>query len=216
MRYLTIIFMLFINSLLLGQSYYDAEILFNDGTYKTGHAKVPNGNQKKIDFKETLESKAINLISDNIATITFKLESGRSYTLERSQVKMTGAKKSGEVISRVSKKKGWFFMENSHPALNYYLAGQKYKINKKEEFKIISQGQTGFDGIGYYFKRPEEEHMTYITARLSGIQVFHEKMFRNTASVYLSDNKKLVDRINNKEFKSNQLSEVYEIYISEK
>jgi hypothetical protein len=216
MRYLTIIFIICINSFLQGQSYHSAEIALNNGTYKTGHAKVPNGDQKKIDFKETLEGKSIKLNSDDIATITLTLKDGRIYTLERNQVKMIGAKKSGVVVSRVGKKKGWFYVGHSNSIMNYYTAGQKYKIDKNGDFRITSKGQAGFAGIGYYLRRPGEEHVTYITARMSGIQISHEKMFRNAASVYFGDDKKLVNRIKNKEFKSNQLHEVYEIYISKK
>ena len=216
MKYLTIIFLFFVSSVVQGQSYFEAKLVLNDGTLKTGYAKVPDGGQKKVDFKVSLDGKSAKLNSDEIFSITFTLEDGRSHILERNQIKMIGTKKSGEILSRVGKKKVWLYVGHSDPVMNYYSAGQKYKIDKDGDFRISSSGQTGFTGIGYYLRRPEEEPVTYITARMSGIQIAHEKMFRNAVSTYLSDNKELVDRINNKEFKSKEVYEVYEIYISDK
>jgi len=210
-----LVFVLMLSTVISYGQYFKVGVVFKDGTKKEGYAKVPDGNQKKVSFKYSDEGDVITLKSDDIFTLEFKLEDGRFYKLERSKVKMLGMKKSGEIVSKINKKEGWYFLSQENSKLNYYMAGQKYKIDKKGYFKIKSSGQTGFTAIGYYLKRPSESEVTYITATKSGVQVFHEKMFRNTLSTYLKDNEELADRIKNKEFKSKQLLDVYNIYISE-
>ena len=215
MKFLYLTLIILIGSVVNAQSYYNAELTFTDGTTKTGYAKVPNGDQKNVSFKNTLEEKPSKINSDDLFTIIFRLDNMDEYVLERNSVKIMATKKNGELYTSISKKRGWFLQNHAHKKLNFYTAGQRYKIDNDGDFNISSSGQVGFTGIGYYFKRPSEENVTYITAKMSGIQVNHEKLFRNAASTYLSDHKKLVERINNEEFKSYQLDEIYAIYISD-
>ncbi len=197
-----------------GQSFYNAEIEFTSGDSKVGYAKVPNGNSKTIVFKNNLEGAPTKIKSDELFTITFKLGDGTTYVLERNAIKMNMTKRNGELYTRISKKKAWLLKNLAHNKLNFYTAGQNYKITNDGDFKISSSGQVGFTGIGYYLRRPEEKEVTYITAKMSGIQVAHEKLFRNAASTYFKDNKTLSQRIKNDEFKSFELVDIYHIYIS--
>ncbi|GLU43603.1 hypothetical protein [Allomuricauda sp. NBRC 101325] len=209
-----LILSLFIASFMFGQSYYKADILFANGSTQSGYAKLPNGNQKKVSFKSTEDDQPTNLKSDDLFQILFTLEDGHQYVLERNVIKMQLSRKNGELYTNITKKKGWLLLARGHKKMNYYTAGQRYRIDNDGNFKITSSGQVGFTGIGYYFRRPNEDVVTYITAQMSGIQVSHEKSFRNAASTYLSDNTSLAKRIDEGEFKSKQLDEVYELYIS--
>jgi len=210
---LTILLFLFSISLLFSQSFYKAELVYLNGNKDSGYAKVPDGSQKKVTFKKSEDSKPESIKSDDLFTIKFYTEDDISYTLERNNVNMIGTKKNGEVVSRTNKKKGWFLIKHDHELMNYYTGGQKYKINRKGEFLIVSKGQAGFTAIGFYYKKPSDKQITYITATTSAIELYHEKMFRNTASTYLNDNKELSERIKNKEFKSKDVYKVYLEYI---
>lgn len=216
MKHVILLLILLLSSIASGQ-YFNAKIDFTDGTTKTGYAKVPRGMQKKIKFRNSPEEKVTKLNGDDIFTITFTVADGRTYLLERNEVKTIVANKKGEILNRTSKWSGWFLREHSNPKLNFYYGGHKYKINENGDLTIKSSGQVGFTEIGYYLRRPHEKEVTYITAaQTSGIQVNMERIFRNVLSVYLSDNRQLAERIKNKEFKSHQLKEIYNSYIAGK
>lgn len=214
MKNLTLIILLIFSTSLYSQSFYKAELIFTNGDYETGYAKVPNAGKKEVTFKKTLDDDPVKYKSDDLYTITFKTDDGNSYTLERAKSKILRPKKSGEIIIRINNYKEWYFRQYTDNKLNFYSAAEEYKINHKGEFKITSEGESGFTHINYYLRRPSENELTYITTDKSGIKMFHESSFRNVASTYLSDNEDLADRIENKEFKSHEIDDLYNIYIS--
>ncbi|WP_375325567.1 hypothetical protein [Flagellimonas sp. GZD32] len=214
MKYSLFMLAFLLGTIVYGQSYYKAEIIFANGSTQIGFAKVPNGNQKMVSFKSSEQENPTKIKSDDLKHIIFTLDDGTQYVLERNAIKMQLTRKNGELYTNITKKKGWLLLARADKKLNYYTAGQRYKIDNDGDFNISSSGQVGFTGIGYYFRRPSEDVVTYITAQMSGFQIGHEKSFRNAASTYFSDNKALAKRIEDGEFKSKQLDEVYELYIS--
>lgn len=214
MKQITLVLFLVLYSASHSQTFYKAELIFTNGDSETGYAKVPDATKNEVSFKQTPDAKPVKYKSDDLYTITFTTENGNSYTLERAVSKMIRLKMTGEITTQLNNYKEWYFRQYTDTKLNFYSAAEKYKINHKGEFKFSSEGQTEFPDINFYLKRPSEEELTYITARVSGMQLFKEKSFREVASTYLSDNKDLAERIKDKEFKSDQISDLYHIYIS--
>ena len=216
MKHVTFILLLLFSTLFYGQQYFPVQVDFKDGTSKTGYATVPRELQNKVKFKSSDGDKATKLNGDDIYTLTFTVEDGRTYLLERSHVRTIIANKNGEMFDRVSKWSGWYLRKYSDSRLYLYYGGDKYKIDKNGDLTVKSSGQVGFTEISFYLKRPGENEITYISAaESSGIQGNQGRIFRNVLSVYMEDKPELAERIRNKEFKSYQLIDVYKIYIAD-
>lgn len=196
------------------QKYHKAELILVDGNQsKKGYAKVPDIGHKKVSFKTNNTTDNFDEIpSDDIKTIIFTTESGKKYVLERAKSRNVYPRKSGEVWEKVSKKKGWYFLEEYSDKMSMYIAGDTFKIDKDDVFIMKSSGQKHFTGFGYYFKRPGEKYLTFIY-HSSNTGPFMEKYFRKTASSYFGKYSKLSERIMNKEFKGDEVYDLYRAYL---
>lgn len=212
---LSIILTLLINISAYSQKYYKVELNFTDGHVKSGYAIMPKFKAKQVFFKELEIGKTSSIKSDDLSKISFSIK-GKTHIFERGHTEMIFIKNSGKLITNVSKKKRWLYLLIGDPKLNFYVEGTKYKIDEFGEITIINKVSGEIAPIGYYFKKPSKEHFTYITSSVTGVFLNKtiENMFRNAASTYLNDNKELSIRIKNKEFKSNQVFDVYNAYIS--
>ena len=216
MKQLLFIWMMLIGLTLSAKPFYKSVLEYTDGTIKSGYAKVPNMNDKKISYKESEDGGVTSITSDDLFSITLITEKGTSYFLERVFSSKIYPKKSGEVKEKVGKKKLWLFLNKSHEKLNMYMGAQKYKINRKGVFQFISKAPQGHTiTFPYYFKRPNEDKVTYITSTQSGLEIGFNKVFRNVASAYFKDKPKFSGRIKNKEFKKKDIYALYEAYVSE-
>ncbi len=215
MKYITTLILITTCLSVYGQKFYDAQIEYVDNEVVEGVANIPKNDSRKVAFKFYDSSKVHWIKSDEIKTITYKPNNGKFYTIIRIKTKSTWGKKDKKFNTKISKKKKWLYVANSHPELNLYLGSYEYRIDKKGEFELYSSGRSGFTGIAYYLKRPEEKVATYITGDGSGIAVGKQKMFKNSARKYFKNNTELVNRIDNNEFKSNRFFEFYETIIDQ-
>jgi len=218
MKYFLTVLLVFTSFLATSQNqkFHKAVLILAEGNQKkTGYAKVPDIGSKKVSFKMNKTTDNVDLIpSDEIYRILYSTESGKEYVLERNNMKAVYLKKSGKTIEKITKKKRWFFMDEYDDKMNLYITGNTFKINKKDDFIMKSSGQKGFVGFGYYFKRPEEKYITSIM-HTSNAGPFGQKFFRKTAAGYFGKDSKMAKRIMNKEFKSDEVYDLYRAYLKQ-
>lgn len=210
---LVLIVAFFVTTLTVAQTFYEAEIIYNtnnpNGNSKKGYAKLPDASKKKVKFKNDLKGDVLEINSDDILYLKLKAANGKTYVLERNNLRMIGAKKDGGVREKVFKKKAWTLMDDYNSIMNFYIIGQKFKIKKDGSFIASGTAPKGMPSISYGFRRPNESNITIISDNVNGAQGY----FRKIAAAYFKDNKALVERIMNKEFKKHQVYSIYQEYL---
>jgi len=196
------------------QKYYSGKLVLNNGVIKEGFVQVPKtAAQKKTNFKESLDSKVEKINSDDVFSLFLKVNN-QNMEFHRTYFKIIYGS-IGKEKEKLFKKKGWFYLNSTHKTMNCYIGGQQYKLNKKGELKIISSGLHGAQ-VNYYFKRPNEKEITMISEYVSGAVILNlEKSFKVAANSYFKGSKKLLNKINNEEFKSIDVMSIYDHYIAE-
>jgi hypothetical protein len=185
------------------QEYYAAKLLLENGKIIEGKATLPTNKVLKNNIKIKKDgNKIASLISsENIYQILYTLYNGNKYLFERNKIGITPKLFKKQRIGS-SFEKEWFLVIYSHPLIKAYISAQSYYVNKQEGvLKTHSyEGRNIIFGTSYFLKRPNEEVPTLMS--LSNTQ---NSKFREWASVYFKENKALVSRIKNKEFKGSQI-----------
>ena len=185
------------------QEYYAAKLLFVNGEIMEGKATLPTNkvliNNIKIKKKG---SKITTLISSNtIYQVLYTLYNGNKYLFERNKIGITPKAFKKQRIGS-SFQNEWFLVTFSHPLIKAYISTQSYYVNKQKGILETHsyEGRNIIFGTSYFLKRPNEEVPT-----LMSLSNTRNSKFREWASVYFKENKALVTRIKNKEFKGSQI-----------
>lgn len=212
-RNLLFVLLIFVSSLSFGQKFYEAEIIYNtnnpNGNSEKGYAKLPDASKKKVKFKKDLKGSITEINSDDILYLQLKASNGKTYVLERNNLRMIGVKKDGSIREKIFKRKAWTLMDDSNTAMNYYIIGQNFRIKKDGSFIASGTAPKGMPSISFGFRRPNENNITIISDNVHGAQGH----FRKIAAAYFGDNTNISKKIKNKEFKKHQVYSIYSEYI---
>ncbi len=188
---------------LQAQEYYTAKLLLVNGEVMEVKATLPSNKVLKNNIKIKKDgSKIAYLISsDNIYQILYTLYNGNKYLFERNKIGITPRAFKKQRIGS-SFKKEWFLVTYSHPLIKAYISTQSYYVNKQEGVLETHsyEGRNVIFGTSYLLKRPNEEAPT-----LMSLSSTRNSKFIKWASVYFKENKALVARIKDKEFKGFQI-----------
>ncbi|WP_128332151.1 hypothetical protein [Apibacter sp. HY039] len=201
--FLLLIFTLFL-SLFSYSQIINFKIISNDNQVYTG---VTNKFEIYSDFKKInipTENGKITLLSENLTDIYLWKEPTNVFRITRLTSKLYRTKK------WISKSKNlWVVQTLSTPKLNLYEGGQLYTL-KDSYLEIYSVGQKGLVGIKYFFKKPEEECMTYIGD--NSMTLNPNIYLRLIAESYFSDCPELATKIRKREFQIQDKEKIIEYY----
>ncbi|MBQ0767990.1 MAG: hypothetical protein KBT58_01775 [Bizionia sp.] len=217
MRKLLLLTALLLGIIVQAQEYYSAEIILRNGNTKTGYSTLPSNKafQKSIKFKTASKGSSKKIKSDAIDKIIFTLDDGKKYLFERSGMMYVTKKYHKNKEKQCEKiKNNWILATYFSEHIITYNLAQKYYIDKNNTMisQTIDNSGTWAD-IFLLVKKPEETCATMIGHIAYGATIIgQEKRFRKSASIYFEDKEELVKRINNKEFKSNEIQELAKAY----
>lgn len=217
MRKILLLSLLFLSMIVQAQEYYSAEIVFKNGNTKTGYSTLPSNQafQKSIKFKEAFKGSSKKIKSDALAKITFTLDDGKKYLFERSGMMYVTKKYHKNKEKQCEKiKSNWILATYYSEHIITYNLAQKYYIDKNNILISQSIDNSGtWADIFLLVKKPGETCATMIGHIAYGATIIgQEKRFRKSASIYFDDKEDLVKRINNKEFKNNEIKELAQAY----
>lgn len=188
--------------------YFKAKVQMTNGSIKVGYSKLPSNQllDNKIEFKQTEKGKTEKINDKEIAKILITSKNGIDFLFERLPV-VHLFKSLGIEIIHEKAENHWMVLYHTNDKLNCYSLGQRYKIDKKGVMNIITGGNSIWEFVYFLMKRKEEEK-AYI---IGGIGFTHGQV-RKAMSIYFKDIPEFVERINNKEFKKSNFSDVADEY----
>ena len=215
---LTLLF-IFISLVANASKYYKSKIRFINGDIKEGYAELPTNKMldNAIRFKESERGKTTKFKNDEIDNILYYTDSGNKYFFELRKLTMLfGSKKN--IKENTKNARYWFLAVASNPAVTYYYFSQTYYIDSDDKIVAKSVDSSGmWATIVLAFKRPNEENPTMIGSLNYGAKVIgEEKRFRKFTAYYFKDEPNLVKRIENKEFKREDIEELIKAYANMK
>jgi hypothetical protein len=192
-KYLLILIFSISISNLFGSDFLPCKLTFKNGTTYTGYAKTPDMLDKTVRYKESLNSSAKDITSDDLTEIVFT-QVGQDLFYQRVLTyKNYGNKK-------VNENDSWL------------------KVLKSGYLNLYFGYERGMNSPSYnlwYFKKANDPVAYYITMKYSGgmaITVGTENNFKENASLYLGDYKELADKILNSEYKFEDIELVVDLY----
>lgn len=217
MKKIIFISILLLSIIVQAKEFYPAKLIMSDGNEKSGFASLPSNDifQKSINFKESKNSKSNKIKNDDIFRVIYSIENGNQYLFERSGM-IYIMKSFYENYNKMcnSAKKSWILATSYSKNIMTYNLAQKYAIDKNGNMISKSADRTGsWADIFLLVKRPNESCASMIGHIAFGAKIVgQEKRFRKSASIYFKDKNELVERINNKEFKSNEIEKLAKAY----
>lgn len=209
----------FITLSVFSQGFYKATIVYADGKTAEGFAKLPSNQtlSGSVKFRAGEKGKVTTINDDDVSYITYFTKKGNQFTFERTGVR-TLNKSFGKVYDKVVGKKKWLLMLYSNPIINYYYEAKSYSIDKDGNMISKTSDSSGtWADIGLLFKRPGEEGPATLGTLSFGAKVLNkESLFRKTAILYFEGDKDFIKRIDDKEFKSDEMLDMAKAYILHK
>lgn len=216
MKYLFTLTFVFVFLSVQSKPFYSAKITLVNGQKKEGFAHLPSNKMldNAIRFKTNNSAKPEKIKEKDIDQIQYTTETGNNYVLVRNKTRRI-MRFFGKVREDVSNKKAWLLLKFQHSKINYYYYAQSYKIDKEGAMIAKTVDRSGmWADIFLLLKRPNEEIPTIITSLSYGAVIIgKEKRFRKYSKIYFSDNKSLVKRIDDKEFKHDKMEDLIKAYI---
>ncbi|KGO94153.1 hypothetical protein [Flavobacterium subsaxonicum] len=212
MKHLLTLLTFFIALTAYSQTFYPAKVVFTNGKTTEGYAELPKNTtlNSSVRIKAGQKGKATNHKNDDIYQIVYTTKNGNQFLFERS----TFREFRGDDGEKVYEKKLWMFVKYQTSSIKYLNKALSYSINKDGDM-ILDAGSTGgtWAEIPLLFKRPNEDFATIITSMAFGATVLGtEKRFKKFARRYFNDEPTLVARIENGDFKSEQMYELAQAY----
>ena len=220
MKKIILLALLLLCATVQAKEFYNAKIMMNDGTEKTGFATLPSNDalQKSIKFKSSINDESKKIKNDEISSVIYTSDNGIKYLFERRVMiyvtKSFEEQKNGKYCDTA--KKSWILSTSyTENIMSYYLA-QKYLIDDNGKMISKSTDRTGsWADIFILLRRPNESCASMIGHIANGAKIIgQEKRFRKMASIYFKDKTELVKRIKSKEFKSNEIEKLIAAYNS--
>ena len=204
----TFFLLLLISSAVLQAQYYRATLLMVDGSSKEGFSKLPSNQMldKKIEFKEAKRSPVQKIEEDEVHRILVTSDAGDQFLFERNNV-VHLFKAYGKQWEKEKVNKHWMLLIHANDVLQEYSLAQRYKFDKKDRLMSITGAHSFWETI-YFLLRKYDEEKAYI---VSG-KGFTNGMVRKAMAIYFEDLPEFVERIENKEFKKANVSDVADAY----
>jgi hypothetical protein len=198
------------------KSLYKARIQYLDGKTAEGYASLPSNDlfSGNVNFSASEDGKATKLEDDEIQSIIYTTDRGNQYYFEHTNYRHL----SGKTYDKNSEKRFWMLVTFAHDLIMTYSHAQSYYIDKEEKIVSKSVDRSGtWADIFILFKRPGEALPTRITSITYGAQVMNQqKTFRKIAARYFKDDTAFAERIENKEFKHDEIGKLVNAYIAYK
>ncbi|MGY0392191.1 hypothetical protein ACW5R3_06530 [Bizionia sp. KMM 8389] len=203
-----LLFLLLFISLHSHAQYYKAKILTNNGQIKEGFAKLPsnemlNGN---IKFKTSMDGEVQKFEDESIFQIMYTAETGTQFLFEYNEA-VHLFKSFGKEYKKSKSGKYWMLLIHANAVLNEYSLAQKYKLDKKGRMISITGNNSFWSTIYFLLKMPDDEEASIVSGK-----GFSHGMVRKAMAIFFKDNPEFVERIENKEFKKANVSDVADAY----
>ncbi len=216
MKRFTFLFIMLISINSFATKFYKAKLTYNDGKIAEGYASLPGNDlfSGNVIFKATENGKTEKQKDDNIKSITYTSETGDQFYFEHTRYRVLFGKKK----EKTPKRKTWVLMTFSNELIAAYNLAQSYYIDKKGKMISSTVDRSGtWADIFILFKRPGEEFPAMITSFTNGATVIgHDKQFRKSAIQYFDSEDSFNARIENKEFKHEEVYKLAEAYVAYK
>ncbi len=184
--------------------YWQGKIMLKDSTIKKGYIMVPNSSKERlIAFKQTLNGEKENVKRKSIESlIVFQNE--KSYLYENIPASLT-------VKSHTTFGTKLLLVVAKNDYVTFYIESEVYKMNENTgEITLIDyySPMGDFASVTYYIRKRgvPNANMLYTTNYIGGI--------KRGANYHLSEDKKLLKRINNGELTRNDIPEIIKTYIA--
>lgn len=210
---------IFVFSMITAQAkkYFPATIIMIDGKEQKGYASMPTNKLfgDAVRFKLNDGDKAQKLDEDRVHRIFFELEDGNKFLFEHSGwTYITKNKFERQIEKCKGKKKRWLLATFINKDITSFKMATDYYVDKNNNLisKVTDNSGT-WASLLLLVKRPKDKCAAVIGEIPFGATVIgRESRFRKLASAFFQDQPKLVERIKNKEFKSEQIVEVVIAY----
>lgn len=211
---LLLVLMLTIKS--FGADFYQASIKYNDGKILEGYASLPSNKitSGSVNFRQNAEGASKKLNDDDIQSIIYTTDSGNKYYFEHVQCTFLYGKNG----QNIQKKKDWILMTSSNDLLITYDLSQSYVVNKDDKMVAMTVDRSGtWADVFVLFKKPGETSPSIIMSFTNGATVIgQDKKFRNAAKQFFKGEDGFIARIDNKEFKNDDVYKMAEAYVAYK
>jgi hypothetical protein len=207
----TYIFCLFLIISLISKAtdFYPARVILIDGSSISGFSSIPSNGafSKKIKFKTKKNTNIANYKAGDVHQLIINLDEENTYIFESGTRAFVGKKYLKKSKDRCTdKKKSWFLVTSYSDKITTYKYGDSYKIKKTNTMVVKSKNSGGWASIYLLVKRSDESCMAMMGEISYGAKVIgQEKTFRKSTRRYFADQPVLVDRIQKKEFKIEDL-----------
>ncbi|WP_156032992.1 hypothetical protein [Sediminibacter sp. Hel_I_10] len=185
-----------------------------DGSEKSGFAPLPSNKlfKKNIPYRDTEKGKSQKIDSDNIYRIIVTVEN-EEYLFERGTVINVTKNFYNKEIDCSSRNKIWMLATYYSKNIILYFGAQSYIVKKGKVVSTTIDNSGTWAEIFLLVKRPSENCIAKLGAFTSGAKIIgEESSFRKASKVYFKDNSTLVDRIDNKEFKIDDIRNLVKAY----
>lgn len=177
--------------------FYEGTILLADNSQKKGLVKLPSeADDKAIDFKA----------SENAGKEAIKSEAIQSFRIKAGseEVEFVYTRYYNIGSNKLSKSPGWFNILRRGPVTLY---SNNYDVFSPYELSNAAASH----GIYFLLKRDSEEAPAAVGMYFPS-SVNHNQIFRKFAAKYFTDYPELANRLNEKEFKLEDVGKVADIY----
>lgn len=188
--------------------YYNAKLLMTNGNTKEGLAKLPSNQllDGKIEFKSSRKGNTEKLNHDEVSQILYTTKTGAQYFFERNNV-VHLFKSFGKEIEHEKSEKHWMLLIHVNDVLQEYSLAQRYRIDNKDRMSSITGANSFWYTVYFLLKKPNEDKAYIVSGK-----GFTNGQVRKAMTIYFKDTPEFVKRIENKEFKKSNVSDVADAY----
>tara|TARA_A100000171_G_scaffold52969_1_gene74743 strand:- start:3309 stop:3944 length:636 start_codon:yes stop_codon:yes gene_type:complete len=203
-----ILLALLLTTVCVSAQYYEAKLLMTDGTIKEGFARLPSNQllDSKVEYRTTRKGETQKFEDDEVHQILITSEEKNQFLFTRTNV-VHLYKSFGKEIEKEKKNKHWMLLYYSHPKIKEFFLSQRYKINRKGKMIAVTGANSFWSTVYFLFQRPEEEKAYVVSGK-----GFPNGMVRKAMAIYFKDTPTFAARIESKEFKKANVSEVAKAY----
>lgn len=197
----------------LGEQKADAVIFKKDKQQVSGIVQFPDFEDKKVKIKVG-ENNEKYLASEIDSIQLFDADKKLSYTFLWTKTKEY--KKKGTEFK--VKKEGWL-CKTMRGKASLYLGGLEYgiknvKIKDEETNEKIKEAkmQVVSKQVNHYLKRSNEDYPILVSVSSNALSAGYNAFFRNFGVYYFSDNPEIAKKIEEKEYKYDDIEKVVNLY----
>ena len=200
------------------QNYYDVKILLNDGNLIEGEATLPSNRMfdKSIKRKIGISKKTEKIKNSEISKALYTLDNGNQYLFEyKTFTNIDKEIKSKEKENLLGN--GWLLLEFHSDNIKLYVGALYYNVKNGIMVSNTGTGSPFWPYIYYFVQRPDEEYPGNIWHETFGTKdIGRESKYRKITSAYFADLPEVVEKIQDKTYKSHDLPSLVKFYNSEK